>query len=137
MESNLEQSKDINSLAMIKAIVQRDNNKKEEILKERDIKVLSVVDQEDIKKMKTAYKEAVDRNSMVIDFIVDIKNDILKIKLVKDKLDRTLNIYLQQAKAIDEYIKILNDMLSIMRDEKDKLYRVVQYYEKVYSNYNY
>lgn len=136
MENNLEQ-KEINSLDMIRAIVQRDNNKKEEILKGRNIKVLSVVDQEDIKKMKTAYKEAVDRNSDIIDFIVDIKNDILKIKLVKDKLDRTLSVYMQQAKAIDDYIKILTDILGIMRDEKDKLYRVVQYYEKVYSNYNY
>lgn len=137
MENSTEQSKEINSLATVRAIVQRDNDKKEEILKSRGVPILAAQDLGDTTKMTNTYKLAVERNSLAMDFMMDLKNDILKIKLVKDRLDRTTNLYLQQVQQFDSYIKILNDILSIMKDEVSKMDRIVRFYERNYNSYNY
>lgn len=137
MENNTEQSKEISSLAAIRAMVQKDNDCKEEILKSRGVPILAAQDLGDTTKMTNTYKAAVERNAVALDFIMDVKNDILKIKLVRDRLDRTTSLYLQQAQQLDNYVKILNDILSIMKDEVSKMDRIVRFYEKNYSSYNY
>lgn len=134
METNTEQ---INSLATVRAIVQNDNERKEEILKTRSSVVLSANDMEDPKKMTNTYKAAVEKNNEVIDFIVDVKNDILKIRLVKDRLDKTTALYSQQVQQFDYYIKLLSDIKSIMQDEREKMDRVIRFYERNYSTYSF
>ncbi len=136
MESNTEQSKEISSLATIRAMVQRDNDRKEEILKSRGVPILAAQDLGDNTKMTNTYKAAIERNSLAIDFMMDIKNDILKIRLVKDRLDKTSALYLQQAQQFDSYIKILNDILNIIKDEVSKMDRIVRFYERNYSSYS-
>ena len=137
MENNLEQDKEINSLDTIRVMVQEDNNRKEALLKSRNIKVLSAYELDDIKKMSAVYKEAVERNDLVIDFIMDVKNDMLKIRLAKDRLDKTTGVYTQQANQIDYYMKILVEILGIMKEEQQKLDRVVRFYEKNYNTYSF
>ena len=137
MEANLEQSVEIDSLETVKAMVQRDNNRKEVILKGRAVEVLSAYELDDIKKMSAVYKSAVERNNEVVDFIMDVKNDILKIRLAKDRLDKTTSLYFQQATQIDYYIKILTEILGIVKEEQQKLDRVVRFYEKNYNTYSF
>ena len=135
MENNLEQDREITTLDTIRAIVQRDCNIKEEILKERQIVIVSSYDLQNINKVIDSYKLMVDRNSKVIDFIMDLKNDILKIKLVKDRLDKSTSLYARQVQEIEKYLKILTDILGIIKEEKEKMDRVVRFYEKSYSTY--
>lgn len=137
MENNTEQSKEINSLATIRAMVQKDNDCKEEILKSRGVPILAAQDLGDTTKMTNTYKAAIERNAVVLDFVMDVKNDILKIKLCRDRLDRSTALYLQQAQQFDSYIKILNEILSIMKDEVSKMDRIVRFYERNYNSYNY
>ena len=137
MESTTEQSMEtISSLATARAIVQRDNDRKEEILKSRGVPILAAQDLGDTKKMTDTYKAAVERNNEAIDFMMDLKNDILKLKLVKDKIDKNSASYLQKVQQFDGYIKILNDILNIIKDEVSKMDRVVRFYERNYSSYN-
>ena len=137
MESNVEQNKEINSLATVRAMVQRDNDRKEEILKGRGVPILAAQDLEDTTKMTNTYKKAIERNAEVMDFVMDIKNDILKIKLVKARLDRSTALYVSQAQQFDDFIKILNSILSIMKDEVSKMDRIVRFYERNYSTYSF
>lgn len=137
MEKGIEQSVEIDSLETVKAMVQRDNNRKEVILKGRAVEVLSAYELDDIKKMSAVYKSAVERNNEVVDFIMDVKNDILKIRLAKDRLDKTTSLYFQQATQIDYYIKILTEILGIVKEEQQKLDRVVRFYEKNYNTYSF
>ena len=53
---------------------------KETYLKQEPLKILSAVELEDNKKMTDSYKEAVDRNNMLMDFVMEIKNEIFKMK---------------------------------------------------------
>ncbi len=137
MEGDTEQAKEINSMATVRAMVQRDNDRKEEILKGRGVPILAAHDLEDTKKMTDTYKAAVEKNSIALDFIMDVKNDILKIKLLKARLDKTTALYHSQVQQIDDFIKILNDILSIIKDEVEKMDRIVRFYERNYSTYSY
>jgi hypothetical protein len=134
MENNTEQS-NISSLATIKAMVQRDIDKKEEILRGRGVAVLSAHELDDTRKMTNTYKSAIDRNNEVVDFYMDVKNDILKLRLVKDRLDKTTSLYLQQSQQIDWYIKTLNEILGIVKEEKEKMDRIIRFYERNYNSY--
>lgn len=109
---------------------------KETYLKQEPLKILSAVELEDNKKMTDSYKEAVDRNNMLMDFVMEIKNEIFKMKLIKESIDRNTQVGLNQLKVIDSFINILNDILNIMYDEKSKLDRIVRYYEKTFNYYN-
>ena len=109
---------------------------KEAYLKQEPLKILSAIELEDNRKMTDSYKEAVDRNNMLIDFVMEIKNEIFKMKLVKESIDRNTQVGLNQLKVIDSFINILNDILNIMYDEKSKLDRIVRYYEKTFNYYN-
>lgn len=135
MENNIEQNKEISSLATIKAMVQRDIDIKEELLKGRGVAVLSAHELDDTRKMTNTYKSAIDRNNEVVDFIMDVKNDILKLRLVKDRLDKTTSLYLQQSQQIDWYIKTLNEILNIIKEEKEKMDRIIRFYERNYNSY--
>lgn len=123
---------------VIREAVQKNVKRKEDFLKARQVTTLSALDMEDNKKLTDAYKAAIDRNDEAIDFIMDIKNDIFRIKLIKDKLDHGSALYMQQVQQIDYHIKLLNDILSIIQDERSKMDRVVRYYERnfvVYKDY--
>ena len=109
---------------------------KEAYLKQEPLKILSAIELEDNRKMTDSYKEAVDRNNMLIDLVMEIKNEIFKMKLVKESIDRNTQVGLNQLKVIDSFINILNDILNIMYDEKSKLDRIVRYYEKTFNYYN-
>lgn len=109
---------------------------KETYLKQEPLKILSAVELEDNKKMTDSYKDAVDRNNMLMDFVMEIKNEIFKMKLIKESIDRNTQVGLNQLKVIDSFINILNDILNIMYDEKSKLDRIVRYYEKTFNYYN-
>ena len=91
---------------------------------------------DDTNAVSLAYKAAVDRNNMAIDFIIDTKNEIFKIKLMKDALDRNTQLGLKQAKVLDNLISLLNDILNMFYDERSKLDRIVRFYEKSFTYYS-
>lgn len=132
-------NKYMNNISTISALREKTQvlvNAKETYLKQEPLKILSAIELEDNRKMTDSYKEAVDRNNMLIDFIMEIKNEIFKMKLVKESIDRNTQVGLNQLKVIDSFINILNDILNIMYDEKSKLDRIVRYYEKTFNYYN-
>lgn len=132
-------NKYMNNVSTISALREKTQlliDTKEAYLKQEPLKILSAIELEDNKKMTDSYKEAVDRNSMLVDFVMEIKNEIFKMKLVKESIDRNTQVGLNQLKVIDSFINILNDILNIMYDEKSKLDRVVRYYEKTFNYYN-
>lgn len=125
----------ITNLSDIRGMVQELNDKKNDYLQKEPLVLLKAVDLEDNKKMTDCYREVVLRNEEAIDLIINIKDSIFKIKLVKDKLDKNTTQGMQQAKQMDYFINLLNDILSIISDERSKLDRVVRYYEKTFSYY--
>lgn len=134
-EQDMEQ---VTSLGKLKEKVDKEVERKGKFLDSRKQELLKSVDLNDNKKMTDAYNEAVSRNSEAIDFIMDLKNDILRFRLIKDKLDPKSAVYTQQCAKIDYFIKILNDVLSIIQDERSKMDRIVRYYERnfvVYKDY--
>lgn len=132
-------NKYMNNVSTISALREKTQlliDTKEAYLKQEPLKILSAIELEDNRKMTDSYKEAVDRNNMLIDFVMEIKNEIFKMKLVKESIDRNTQVGLNQLKVIDSFINILNDILNIMYDEKSKLDRIVRYYEKTFNYYN-
>lgn len=132
-------NKYMNNVSTISALREKTQvlvDTKEAYLKQEPLKILSAVELEDNKKMTDSYKDAVDRNNMLMDFVMEIKNEIFKMKLVKESIDRNTHVGLNQLKVIDSFINILNDILNIMYDEKSKLDRIVRYYEKTFNYYN-
>ena len=132
-------NKYMNNVSTISALREKTQlliDTKEAYLKQEPLKILSAIELEDNKKMTDSYKEAVDRNNMLIDLVMEIKNEIFKMKLVKESIDRNTQVGLNQLKVIDSFINILNDILNIMYDEKSKLDRIVRYYEKTFNYYN-
>lgn len=126
----------VSTISALREKVQILVDAKETYLKQESLKILSAVELEDNKKMTDSYKDAVDRNNMLMDFIMEIKNEIFKMKLIKESIDRNTQVGLNQLKVIDSFINILNDILNIMYDEKSKLDRIVRYYEKTFNYYN-
>ena len=124
-----------NSLSAIHSMVQEITDKKEEYLSLDSVKILTTVELEDNKIMTNTYHEIVERNNLVIDFIIDIKNTIFKIKLMKDQIDKNNQIGLQQIKQLDYFITLLQSIQDMMNDERSKMDRVVRYYEKTFSYY--
>ena len=104
--------KPINSLNTIRSMTQEIINRKEEYLKETPLNILSTIDLEDNKKMTNTYKSVVDRNNLAMDFIIDIKNEIFKIKLIKESIDRNTAVGIQQIKQ--------QKNTNANRNEKDK-----------------
>ena len=132
-------NKYMNNVSTISALREKTQlliDTKEAYLKQEPLKILSAIELEDNRKMTDSYKEAVDRNNMLMDFVMEIKNEIFKMKLVKESIDRNTQVGLNQLKVIDNFINILNDILNIMYDEKSKLDRIVRYYEKTFNYYN-
>ena len=132
-------NKYMNNVSTISALREKTQlliDTKEAYLKQGPLKILSAIELEDNRKMTDSYKEAVDRNNMLIDLVMEIKNEIFKMKLVKESIDRNTQVGLNQLKVIDSFINILNDILNIMYDEKSKLDRIVRYYEKTFNYYN-
>ena len=126
----------VSTISALREKVQILVDAKETYLKQESLKILSAVELEDNKKMTDSYKDAVDRNNMLMDFVMEIKNEIFKMKLIKESIDRNTQVGLNQLKVIDSFINILNDILNIMYDEKSKLDRIVRYYEKTFNYYN-
>ena len=132
-------NKYMNNVSTISALREKTQlliDTKEAYLKQEPLKILSAIELEDNRKMTDSYKEAVNRNNMLIDLVMEIKNEIFKMKLVKESIDRNTQVGLNQLKVIDSFINILNDILNIMYDEKSKLDRIVRYYEKTFNYYN-
>lgn len=127
--------KSISSLSTIRSMVQDITDKKEEYLALDKVKILTTSELDDTRAMTTAYHDVIERNDLIIDFIIDIKNTIFKIKLIKDKIDRNSQAGIQQIKQIDYFISLLQPIQDIMSDERSKMDRVVRYYEKIFSYY--
>lgn len=126
----------VSTISSLRERVQSYVDLKEEYLKKDKLSIISSVDMEDNKKLTDKYKEAIDRNDEAIDLIIDIKNELFKMKLLKESLDRNTSVGLNQSKVIDNLTHILNDILNILNDERSKLDRIVRYYEKSFSYYN-
>lgn len=124
------EEKTVSSLSAIRQMAQEVIDKKEEYLKLEPIKLMGSSELKDIKKHTDSYKETVERNNLVIDFIIDTKNVIFKMKLVKESIDKNTQIGMQQAKQIDYYISLLNEIVNMMNDERSKFDRIVRYNEK-------
>jgi glycerol kinase len=119
------------------AIVQKDKDMLSEILKSREGKILSAQDLQDPKKMTDTYKLAVDRNSIAMDFMMDVKNDIFELKIALSKVDRSSDLGINVARQLEGFIKLLTDLLGIIKDEVSKMDRVVRFYERNYNTYSY
>lgn len=124
------------SINNVRERVQKFLDKKEEYVKLEKLAILSPIEMDDTNAVSLAYKAAVDRNNMAIDFIIDTKNEIFKIKLMKDALDRNTQLGLKQAKVLDNLINLLNDILNMFYDERSKLDRIVRFYEKSFTYYS-
>lgn len=111
-------------------------DKKNNYLKDKGVEILSALELNDDKRLTNAYKLAVDKNNEAIDLIMDIKSEILNLKMIKDSIDKASQLGLAQIKVIDNLINILKDVQDIMNDERAKLDRIVRYYEKTFSYYN-
>lgn len=125
--------KPVSSLTAIRAMVQSNVDRKEEYLKLEPLVILTAIELEDNKKMTNAYHDVIERNDEALNFIIDVKNDIFKIKIIREQIDRNTQVGIQQIKQIDYYINMLNDILNMLNDERSKLDRVVRYYEKTFS----
>lgn len=128
-------SKPVTSISSIRSMAQQIIDRKEQYLSLDKVKILTASELEDNKKMTNVYHDVIERNDYVIDFIIDIKDSIFKIKLAKDKLDKNTDLGLQQAKQLDYFISLLLQVQDIMTDERSKMDRVVRYYEKTFSYY--
>lgn len=124
-----------NELSAIRGMVQDITDRKENYLSLDKVKILTATELEDNKIMTNVYHDVIERNDAVIDFILDIKNTIFKIKLSRDRVDRNTQLGLQQAKQYDYFISLLQSILDMMSDERSKMDRVVRYYEKTFSYY--
>ena len=125
--------KSTRSLSTIRSMVQEITDRKESYLSLDKVKILTATELEDNKNMTNVYHDVIERNDAVIDFIIDIKNTIFKIKLIKDQVDRNSQVGLQQIKQIDYFLSLLSSIHDIMSDERSKMDRVVRYYEKTFS----
>lgn len=125
--------KSTSSLSTIRSMVQEITDRKENYLSLDKVKILTATELEDNKNMTNMYHDVIERNDAVIDFIIDIKNTIFKIKLIKDQVDRNSQVGLQQIKQIDYFLSLLSSIHDIMSDERSKMDRVVRYYEKTFS----
>lgn len=125
--------KSSNSLSAVRSMVQEITDKKEKYFNSDKVKILTTTELEDNRAITNVYHDVIERNDFVIDFIIDIKNTIFKIKLMKDQIDRNSQIGLQQVKQIDYFLSLLNQILDMMNDERSKMDRVVRYYEKTFS----
>ena len=125
--------KSTSSLSTIRSMVQEITDRKESYLSLDKVKILTATELEDNKNMTNVYHDVIERNDAVIDFIIDIKNTIFKIKLIKDQVDRNSQVGLQQIKQIDYFLSLLSSINDIMSDERSKMDRVVRYYEKTFS----
>lgn len=111
---------------------------KEKLLKERGVPILAAHELEDMQKMTDTYKAAVERNAAVLDFIMDVKNEMLKIRLAKDRIDPSSmgnDLYRIATQQIDGFLRTLKEVLDIVKEEKEKLDRVVRFYERNYNSY--
>lgn len=122
-------------LSKVRSMVQEITDKKESYLNLDKVKILTATELEDNKIMTNVYHDVIERNDLVIDFILDIKNTMFKIKLMKDQLDRNTELGIQQNKQLDYFISLLQQILDMMSDERSKMDRVVRYYEKTFSYY--
>lgn len=127
--------KQVNSLNTIRSMVQEITDKKEEYLKLEGVRMLTATEMEDNKAMTNVYHDVIGRNNLIIDFILDIKNTIFKIKLIRDSIDRNTQLGQNQTKQYDYFISLLQSILDMMNDERSKMDRVVRYYEKTFSYY--
>ena len=125
--------KSTSSLSTIRSMVQEITDRKESYLSLDKVKILTATELEDNKNMTNVYHDVIERNDAIIDFIIDIKNTIFKIKLIKDQVDRNSQVGLQQIKQIDYLLSLLSSIHDIMSDERSKMDRVVRYYEKTFS----
>ena len=125
--------KSTSSLSTIRSMVQEITDRKENYLSLDKVKILTATELEDNKNMTNVYHDVIERNDAIIDFIIDIKNTIFKIKLIKDQVDRNSQVGLQQIKQIDYFLSLLSSIHDIMSDERSKMDRVVRYYEKTFS----
>lgn len=126
----------VSTLSSLRDRVQYYVNLKEDYLKKEKLVILSSIDLEDVKKVADRYKSAVDRNNDLYDLLIDIKNEIFKMRLIKESLDKNTAIGISQIKSIDNLINILNEIISILTEEKSKLDRIVRFYEKESNYYN-
>ena len=127
----------VSTISTIRETVQEFINRKEEYLQLDKLNILSAVEQEDSRKAVNAYKSSIDRFDTLMDFIMDIKNEIFKIKLVKESLDKNTQVGLNQSKVLENLLNILRDILDILNDERAKLDRLVRFYERTSNTYNY
>lgn len=126
------------SISDIRGKVQIIINRKEDYLKTRDgdFESLSIIDFDDINKLSLIYHHFVVKNSVLMDLVIDIKNEIFKIKLIKEQLDKNTSVGISQNKVLDNLINLLNEANGIMLEEKQKLDRVVRFYEKSFTYYS-
>jgi hypothetical protein len=124
-----------NTLSTIRSMVQEITDRKENYFNLDRVKILTAAELEDNKLMTNVYHDVIERNDAVIDFIMDIKNTVFKIKLMKDQIDRNSQVGLQQVKQLDYFISLLSQIQDMMSDERSKMDRVVRYYEKTFSYY--
>ena len=128
-------NKPATSISSIRSMAQEIIDRKENYLQLDKVKILTTSELEDNKKITNVYHDVIERNNFIIDFIIDIKDSIFKIKLAKDKLDKNTDLGLQQAKQLDYFISLLFQVQEMMNDERSKMDRVVRYYEKTFSYY--
>ena len=126
------------SISDIRCKVQTIINRKEDYLKIRDgdFESLSIIDFDDISKLSLTYHHFVVKNSVLMDLVIDIKNEIFKIKLIKEQLDKNTSVGISQNKVLDNLVNLLNEANGIMLEEKQKLDRIVRFYEKSFTYYS-
>lgn len=111
--------------------------RKDEYLKGAISRVLSANEVEDHFKMLPAYNAIIDKNGEALDLLRDLKDEESYVRSVRDYIDASTQLGSLRLKQIDILLRILGDQQKVMYIEKEKLDRMIRYYERASNNYNY
>lgn len=101
----------------------------------KDVKVVDVYEASDMKIVSLNYTISVNANTSLLDLIVDTKNEIFKIKMLKSRIDTNFPDGLKQINMLENIASLLYESISILEIKKQSLDRIVRYYEKMSSTY--
>ena len=135
IEGYIETGDNINTLSYLRDRTQKLMDRKREYILTAVSETLSTNDCEDAFKVSKAYKEAVDQNSKLLDIIRDTKDEMLFLRLAKERIDTSTQLGQQQLKQVDNLVKVLAEIVSILDIEKIKMDRFVRFYERTFNYY--
>lgn len=123
------------SLGDLKARTQALFSRKDSYIKNAISNVLSSEDVENPFKIVLAYRDIVNKNSELLDLLRDTRDEVLFLKRIKERLDGTTELASAQARQLENLIKLLGELEKIISPERDKLDRMIRFYERASNGF--